>query len=97
MIDTVGSAPSRTPDLMTLPAHPGTHLVERLSLSEDRRHLEYEFTLHIPEYLKSPRLSGRPGTTARTSSRPAWRAILRSRGDLCRRNSARAIAAPDNA
>jgi Family of unknown function (DUF6152) len=54
VIDTVGFAPSRTPDLFTLPTHPGTHLVERLSLSEDRRRLEYEFTLDIPEYLAGP-------------------------------------------
>ena len=54
VIDTVGFASSRTPDLISLPTHAGTHLVERLSLSEDRRHLEYEFTLHIPEYLGEP-------------------------------------------
>src|SRR5882672_3859281 len=54
VVDTVGFAPSPKPDLMWLPTHPGTHLVERLSLSEDRRHLEYEVTLDIPEYLVGP-------------------------------------------
>ena len=54
VIDTVGFAPSQKPDLMWLPTHPGRHLVERLSLSEDRRHLEYEVTLDIPEYLAEP-------------------------------------------
>jgi hypothetical protein len=54
VIDTVGFAPSRTPDLVLLPTHPGTHLVEKLTLTEDRRHLEYEFTLEIPEYLAEP-------------------------------------------
>ena len=52
VIDTVGFAPSWGRDsLVSLPTHPRAHLVERLSLSEDRRHLEYEFTLDIPEYL----------------------------------------------
>jgi hypothetical protein len=29
-------------------------LVERLTLTEDRRHLEYVFTLNIPDYLVGP-------------------------------------------
>jgi hypothetical protein len=37
-----------------LPTHPLTHLVEKLTLAEDRRRLEYEFTLEIPEYLAGP-------------------------------------------
>ena len=54
VIDTVAFAASSKPDLMWLPTHPGRHLVERLSLSEDRRHLEYEVKLDIPEYLAKP-------------------------------------------
>jgi hypothetical protein len=54
VIDTVGFAPSRTPNLVLVPTHPGTHLIERLTLAQDRRHLEYEFTLDIPEYLVEP-------------------------------------------
>ena len=36
------------------PTNPGRYLVERLSLSADRRHLEYEFTQDIPEFLAKP-------------------------------------------
>jgi hypothetical protein len=54
VIDTVGFAPSRTPDLTLLPTHPGTHLVEKLTLTQDRRRLEYEFTVDIPAYLIEP-------------------------------------------
>lgn len=54
VIDTIGFAPSRTPDLFLLPTHPGTHLIEKLTLAQDRRHLEYEFTLDIPVYLVEP-------------------------------------------
>lgn len=54
VIDTVGFAASWKPDLLFLPTHPGTHLVEKLTLAQDRRHLEYEFTLDIPAYLVEP-------------------------------------------
>jgi len=54
VIDTVGLAPNRTADLTGLPTHPRTHIVEKLALSEDRRHLEYEITLDIPEHLAEP-------------------------------------------
>jgi hypothetical protein len=54
VIDTVGFAPSQTPDLILLPTHPGAHLVEKLTLAQDRRHLEYEFTINIPAYLVEP-------------------------------------------
>jgi hypothetical protein len=53
VIDTV-VAPSRTPDLTLLPTHLGTHLVEKLTLTQDRRHLEYEFTVDSPAYLVEP-------------------------------------------
>jgi len=54
VIDTVGFAPSPSPDLTWTPTHPSTRLVERLTLTEDRRHLEYVFTLDIPDYLAGP-------------------------------------------
>jgi hypothetical protein len=54
VIDTVGFTPSETPDLTLLPTRPDTHLVERLTLTQDRRHLEYEFTIDAPEYLAEP-------------------------------------------
>jgi len=54
VIDTVGFAPSWAPNLVLTPTHPGTHLIERLTLAQDRRHVEYEFTLEVPEYLIEP-------------------------------------------
>jgi hypothetical protein len=54
VIDTVAFAPAASADLTWLPTHPDTHLVEKLKLSQDRRHLEYEATLEIPEYLAGP-------------------------------------------
>jgi hypothetical protein len=54
VIDTVGFAPSVSPDLTWLPTHKDTHLVEKLTLTQDRRHLDYEATLEIPEYLAQP-------------------------------------------
>ena len=54
LIDTVGFAASPIPDLLWLPTHPDTHLIERLTLTQDRRHVEYEFTLAVPAYLAEP-------------------------------------------
>ena len=54
VIDTIGFAPSVSPDLTWLPTHPDTHLVERMTLAQDRRHLDYEATLEIPAYLAGP-------------------------------------------
>lgn len=54
VIDTVGFAPSQAPDLVLLPTLPDTHLVEKLTLAPDRRHLEYEFTIDVPGYLTEP-------------------------------------------
>jgi hypothetical protein len=54
VIDTVGFARWGVPDLMWLPTHPRAHLVEKLTLAEDRRHLAYEFTIDIPAYLVEP-------------------------------------------
>jgi hypothetical protein len=57
VIDTVGFAPSWKPDLFFLPTRPDSHLVEKLTLTQDRRHLEYEFTLDVPAYLVEPATS----------------------------------------
>jgi hypothetical protein len=54
LIDTIGFAPSPSPDLVLLPTMPTTHLVEKLTLTRDRRHLEYEFTIDVPGYLTQP-------------------------------------------
>jgi hypothetical protein len=52
-IDTVGFAPYRL-GLIMMPSSPAKHLVERLTLADDRRHLQYGFTLEDPEYLATP-------------------------------------------
>ena len=55
VIDTVAFAASWGRDsLVWLPTRADTHLVERLTLAQDRRHLEYELTLDIPEHLVAP-------------------------------------------
>jgi hypothetical protein len=54
VIDTV--AFSRHPVGVTIgvPSGPNKHMVERLALSEDRLHLDYDFTLEDPDYLAEP-------------------------------------------
>jgi hypothetical protein len=54
VIDTVGFAPSWKSDLLFLPTHPDSHLVEKLTLAQDRRHIDYEFTLDARAYLVEP-------------------------------------------
>jgi hypothetical protein len=53
VIDTVGFAPYRL-GLIMIPSTPAKHLVERLTLADDRLHLQYAFTLEDPEYLAAP-------------------------------------------
>jgi hypothetical protein len=53
VIDTVAIAPHPLGNTV-LPSTPSTHLVERLTLTQDRRRLEYAFTLEDPEYLAAP-------------------------------------------
>jgi hypothetical protein len=48
VIDTVGIAPH------PLGWSPSARLIERLTLTEDRMHLEYVFTIEDPEYLAEP-------------------------------------------
>jgi hypothetical protein len=54
VIDTVGFAPSASPNLTSTPTSASTHLVERLTPTEDQRHLEYVFTVEVPDYLAGP-------------------------------------------
>lgn len=51
MIDTVGFAADPMGLAFAIPSGTGKHLVERLALADDRRHLEYGFTVEDPEYL----------------------------------------------
>jgi hypothetical protein len=51
VIDTVGFSPDPT---SLGPSSPSKHLIERLTLADDQRHLAYEFTLTDPDYLAVP-------------------------------------------
>ena len=53
VVDTVGFAPYQL-GLVMMPSSPAKHLVERLTLADDRRHLQYAFTLEDLEYLSAP-------------------------------------------
>jgi hypothetical protein len=53
VIDTVGFTPHRF-GVLTFPSGPNKHLVERLTLTEDRLQLQYTFTLEDPSVLAAP-------------------------------------------
>jgi hypothetical protein len=50
VIDTVNFADHSDGNFMTVPSGAGKHLVERLTLTEDRRHLKYDVELSDPEW-----------------------------------------------
>jgi len=54
VIDTVGFAPDREGAGFGVPSGERKHLVERLALGEDRRQLDYEFTVDDPLSLTKP-------------------------------------------
>lgn len=54
VIDTVGFAPHPSGTILGIPSGPAKHLLERLSLTEDRLRIRYEFTLADPQYLAEP-------------------------------------------
>ena len=54
IIDTVAFSPHPIGVWLRVPSGPGKHLVEKLSLTEDRRHLRYESTLEDPAGLTAP-------------------------------------------
>jgi hypothetical protein len=54
VIDTVAFEPNLSGINLGVPAGAGKRMVERLSLTEDRRHLLYEYTIEDPEYLTEP-------------------------------------------
>lgn len=53
-IDTVGFLPNRQGVGFGVPSGPGKHFIERLTLTEDRLHLQYDFTMEDPEFLLAP-------------------------------------------
>lgn len=54
VIDTVGFTAHRQGVGWGIPSSRRKHMVERLSLTADRRQLRYEFTMEDPEYLSEP-------------------------------------------
>jgi hypothetical protein len=54
VIDTVGFAPNRSGLTDDVPSGPRKHLVERLSLADDHRHIQYAVTLADPDELANP-------------------------------------------
>ena len=54
VVDTTQYADHREGLAFGIPSGAGKHTVERFSLSEDRKHLDYEIMLEDPEYLVEP-------------------------------------------
>jgi hypothetical protein len=54
VIDTANFADHSDGNFMTVPSGAGKHLVERLTLTDDRRHLKYDVDLTDPEWLTAP-------------------------------------------
>jgi hypothetical protein len=54
VVDTVAFAPHPIGITVAVPSGPSKHLVERITLAPDRRHLSYELTLEDPAGLTSP-------------------------------------------
>jgi|SRR5688572_21878462 hypothetical protein len=54
VIDTIGFEPDPSGIALNVPASPGKHTVERLTLTEDRLRLRYEVTVEDPVYLAGP-------------------------------------------
>lgn len=54
MIDTVAFEPNPSGIFINVPSSARKHTVERLTLTEDRLRLRYEFTMEDPEYLEKP-------------------------------------------
>jgi hypothetical protein len=54
VIDTIGFEPHGSGIALNVPASPGKHTVERLTLTADRTRLRYEVTVEDPTYLSGP-------------------------------------------
>jgi hypothetical protein len=54
VIDTIGFEPNLSGIALNVPAGPGKHTVERLTLTEERTRLRYEVTVEDPVYLAGP-------------------------------------------
>ena len=54
VVDTVGFAAHPDGYSFDLPSSASKHIVERFTLSDDRKHIEYEAVVEDPEYLAGP-------------------------------------------
>jgi hypothetical protein len=54
VVDTVQFTEHKQGNSMSVPSGAGKHLVERFTLSDDRKHLRYDTVLEDPEYLAAP-------------------------------------------
>jgi len=54
VIDTIAFEPHGSGIALNVPASPGKHTVERLTLTEDRLRVRYEVTVEDPTYLSAP-------------------------------------------
>jgi hypothetical protein len=54
VIDTIAFEPDPSGIALNVPASPGKHTVERLTLTEDRLRIRYEVTVEDPVYLSGP-------------------------------------------
>jgi hypothetical protein len=78
LVDTVGFTPQAQGTTPEFPSSEAKHVMERFSLSDDRKHVEYEATVEDPVYLTTPvtintRWDYRPGQV--TSAEPCDRAV----------------------
>jgi hypothetical protein len=69
LVDTVGFTAQAQGTAPEFPSSEAKHVVERFSLSDDRKHVEYEATVEDPAYLTMPvtiktRWDYRPGQVA---------------------------------
>jgi hypothetical protein len=82
VIDTVAFTPHPVGIAIAVPSGPSKHLVERLALAADRRHLRYDMTIEDPA-----------GLTARASISTQWeyRPDLEPSGVACNPESARRV------
>jgi len=54
VIDTIAFEPHFIGIAVGVPSGPDKHLIERLTLADDRRHIRYEYELHDPSVLSAP-------------------------------------------
>jgi hypothetical protein len=54
VIDTIAFEENPSGNGMNVPSGPGKHTIERLTLTDDRVRLRYEFTVEDPAYLTGP-------------------------------------------